>query len=554
MIYHSPGENAAGKTPIRVFPDLAQVVAGNTNAATGSVPHRRPAEPATVDCYSEFLPTAAYAAPLHFRLTARDGNPAGGGVAHDDTTLTLAPGTDPFRVTSQAAATSVNAGDPLTVTWSVAGTNAAPVSTANVRITLSTDGGQTFPTVLSASTPNDGSQVVTVPNAATTDGRIKVEAVGNVFFDVNHADVTIVADELVATNDAPDDGATVQYSDALAQTVTISATDADSPGSALTATAPGLPEGLTLLAGAPSANGRTWTVVGETTEVPDLYGVEVTVEDGDGNEATTEFSVDVTEEDAGATYTGPASVTGAAGAASAPVTLSFSVADSPDPTGGDVATATVTFMEGTATLCANVPVVTAGDPRLGSATCAANLSTGATHHVDAVIGGNYQGGGAGDVQVTAASGPVTPGTPGTPGTPAPPAPPAPRHPGRPGVRAGPRQGGQAPAALEVRARLDPAQLPHGRRRVGSRPLHRHAEAAGQGQGQAADRGPRPLHREPGRVEDREGPAHRQGAPGAEEGDVREAHRGRGQRRCAAHGHEEGEAGPAEALIGRPCGW
>ena len=100
----SPGENAAGTSPTRVFPDLAQVVAGNTNAATGSCPPAGdPIPPATIDCYSEFLPTAAYAEPMHFRLTARDGNPAGGGVAHDDTTLTVATASGPFRVTSQAA-------------------------------------------------------------------------------------------------------------------------------------------------------------------------------------------------------------------------------------------------------------------------------------------------------------------------------------------------------------------------------------------------------------------------------------------------------------------
>jgi len=77
------------------------------------------------------------------------------------------------------------------VTWSVAGTDAAPIGTANVKITLSTDGGYTYPWVLAASTPNTGSKTVTLPLVATTRGRIKVEAIGNVFFDVSNTDFTV---------------------------------------------------------------------------------------------------------------------------------------------------------------------------------------------------------------------------------------------------------------------------------------------------------------------------------------------------------------------------
>ena len=58
---------------------------------------------------------------------------------------------------------------------------------------MSTDGGQTFPTVLIASTPNDGSQALTIPNTATSTARIKVEAVGNIFFDISNTNFTITA-------------------------------------------------------------------------------------------------------------------------------------------------------------------------------------------------------------------------------------------------------------------------------------------------------------------------------------------------------------------------
>jgi hypothetical protein len=49
---------------------------------------------------------------------------------------------------------------------------------------LSTDGGKTFPVTLVENGPNTGSARVRVPTdiPATTKARIKVEAVGNIFF------------------------------------------------------------------------------------------------------------------------------------------------------------------------------------------------------------------------------------------------------------------------------------------------------------------------------------------------------------------------------------
>jgi hypothetical protein len=86
---------------------------------------------------------------------------------------------------------TIDGGSTQFVTWNVANTSAAPVNAANVKISLSIDGGLTYPYTLAASTPNDGSEKVAFPNLNTTQARIKVEAVGNVFFDVSNADFTI---------------------------------------------------------------------------------------------------------------------------------------------------------------------------------------------------------------------------------------------------------------------------------------------------------------------------------------------------------------------------
>jgi hypothetical protein len=198
LLFNSPGENVVGASPTRTFPDLPQILANNTNAETGLCPTAAsPATAAQIDCFSEFLPTSDYvgfagvnASPLslNFKVTARDGK---GGVNSATSSLTLAPGTGPFLVTSHNAAASYDSLSSQNVTWSVAGTDAAPIGTANVKITLSTDGGYTYPWVLAASTPNTGSKTVTLPLVATTRGRIKVEAIGNVFFDVSNTDFTV---------------------------------------------------------------------------------------------------------------------------------------------------------------------------------------------------------------------------------------------------------------------------------------------------------------------------------------------------------------------------
>ena len=198
-VYSPPGQNQTDTNPTRVFPDLPQLLLNNTNAETGACPTvAGTPTPAQIDCYSEFLPTADYAgfagvnaspARLNFRLTARDGR---GGVNSAGTVLTLAAGTGPFLVIFPNAGESLDAGSPVTVTWAVAGTNAAPISTDNVKISMSTNGGLTYPLVMAASTPNDGSQKLTVPLVNTSTARIKVEAVGNVFFDVSNINLTVV--------------------------------------------------------------------------------------------------------------------------------------------------------------------------------------------------------------------------------------------------------------------------------------------------------------------------------------------------------------------------
>lgn len=200
--YDAAGMNHPTASPTRVFPDMAQILANNTNARTGTC-----SGTGVVDCFSEFLPTSGYTGPMNFRLTARDGRAGGGGVNSADTVVNLAPGTGPFLVTDPNTAVTWQAETPRTVTWDVAGTSAPPVNTAQVEILLSTDGGASFPHVLASSTANDGSADITVPDVETTTARMMVRALGNIFFDVSDSDFTIIrsADmELASLADSQD--------------------------------------------------------------------------------------------------------------------------------------------------------------------------------------------------------------------------------------------------------------------------------------------------------------------------------------------------------------
>ena len=114
------GLNAAPTATWRSFPDVDQVLADDTNAATGAC--------VTIACYSEVLPTSGWIGldgprTLHFRVTARDNHPGFGGTSRADVALTVAAGTGPFRLTSQGAAATAGVGAALPVTWDVAGTD-----------------------------------------------------------------------------------------------------------------------------------------------------------------------------------------------------------------------------------------------------------------------------------------------------------------------------------------------------------------------------------------------------------------------------------------------
>ena len=136
---------------------------------------------------------------LNFSLLVRDNNAFGGQSTRDDIKLTVTTSAGPFIVTSQNVDNVIwELGKPATITWNVANTTAAPVSTPNVQILLSKDNGVTFPIVISDKTPNDGSFIYDVPKGLgkiDKTARIMIKAIDNVFLNVNSKPFSINSTE-----------------------------------------------------------------------------------------------------------------------------------------------------------------------------------------------------------------------------------------------------------------------------------------------------------------------------------------------------------------------
>jgi hypothetical protein len=156
----------------RMFPQLSNVLANSTTLG-------------------ERLPS--YARSMKFRLTARESKPNAGATGKDEMNITVSASAGPFAITTSNTIDTFLVGSSETITWNVNNTNAAPVNCALVRILLSTDNGQSFLTILADSTANDGSETILVPNNLTSTARIKIESIGNIFFDINNAAIRILA-------------------------------------------------------------------------------------------------------------------------------------------------------------------------------------------------------------------------------------------------------------------------------------------------------------------------------------------------------------------------
>lgn len=186
-------------SPGRMFPSLPYVL-NNAN-----VP------PSTFDCgrgagtpclTGESLPQIGRT--MTFQVVARDNRAGAGGISAATASVVVDGSSGPFVVTAPNTAVSFAGNALQTVTWNVANTTNAAVNASNVKISLSTDGGNTFPIVLAASVPNDGSESVTIPNVVTSAARIKISSASGIFFDISDANFSITAGNVISTHAVSD--------------------------------------------------------------------------------------------------------------------------------------------------------------------------------------------------------------------------------------------------------------------------------------------------------------------------------------------------------------
>ncbi|MCE2790312.1 MAG: M12 family metallo-peptidase [Saprospiraceae bacterium] len=150
---------------VRFLPRKEDIVSGNLASKT------------------EVLPTGSR--EMNFRFTVRDNSANAGGVIWEDYKINSSSQAGPFKITYPEIDVRFQVGQAVNVTWNVANTDKAPVNCQLVNIygsfngALRTDDPNLIPLALNV--PNDGSQVVYIPNKISNFFRIVIKAADNIF-------------------------------------------------------------------------------------------------------------------------------------------------------------------------------------------------------------------------------------------------------------------------------------------------------------------------------------------------------------------------------------
>ena len=156
--------------PKKLFPSLPAIIGG-------------------IGSRTEVLPL--YSRDLSFRFNVRDNHPGAGITVSEQIDFKASETAGPFRVTSPNTLTFVEVGEELLLEWDVANTDNDIINCQFVDIYFSTDNGETFDIILKENTPNDGSELIEIPNRLTNEGKIKIKASNNIFFQFNRSNIIV---------------------------------------------------------------------------------------------------------------------------------------------------------------------------------------------------------------------------------------------------------------------------------------------------------------------------------------------------------------------------
>ena len=158
--------------PYRYFPKLNTVMGGNLSNA------------------ADWESVSNVARMMNFKVLVRDNNPDVTQQQTVSASQAITVGNDgPFRMTTVKVYNNVMS----PITWDVASTNVAPYNVTNVKIDYTKDQGTTW-TVLVASTPNDGSELIDFSTLSANQNIVlRVSAIDNVFYALGNVTVANVA-------------------------------------------------------------------------------------------------------------------------------------------------------------------------------------------------------------------------------------------------------------------------------------------------------------------------------------------------------------------------
>lgn len=166
-----------GKTPVGT-----QIVSPMASVATG---YRKVPQLGNTNHRNSWTIKELSPGTYYWSVQAIDNAFAGSTFAPEQN-FTIAPA-QTIEVTAPPAGATWTAGSKQSVNWTSSGV------TGKVNIKLSTDSGITFPDTLAANIVNDSSQVITVPDTASSTCRIRVELVSDSgVFGLNPGDFSII--------------------------------------------------------------------------------------------------------------------------------------------------------------------------------------------------------------------------------------------------------------------------------------------------------------------------------------------------------------------------